>query len=88
MGFHLVKWMKKTAVFYLTILFAAIGIVPIVEAGVCKKCDRIREYNRAHPSKYVYYDDYLKDLEEAKAECEQEKGYTEDFDLEKSPQEK
>jgi hypothetical protein len=27
---------------------------------VCKKCEVIREYNKAHPGDYEYYDDYLK----------------------------
>ncbi|CCB92216.1 putative uncharacterized protein [Waddlia chondrophila 2032/99] len=30
----------------------------------CRKCQVLREYHEKNPSKYKYYDDYLKDLEE------------------------
>lgn len=34
------------------------------EGPVCHQCEKIREYNAAHPEKnYYWYDDYLKDQE-------------------------
>ncbi|MBN9377698.1 MAG: hypothetical protein BGO14_11440 [Chlamydiales bacterium 38-26] len=34
---------------------------------VCHQCERIREYNAAHPeNNYYWYDDYLKDQKEGK----------------------
>ena len=30
----------------------------------CRKCQVLRDYHSKNPSKYEYYDDYLKDLEE------------------------
>lgn len=30
----------------------------------CRKCQVLREYHSKNPSKYKYYDDYLKDVEE------------------------
>lgn len=30
----------------------------------CRKCQVMRDYHAKNPSKYEYYDDYLKDLEE------------------------
>ena len=30
----------------------------------CRKCQVLREYHSKNPSKYEYYDDYLKDLDE------------------------
>lgn len=35
------------------------------EAPVCHKCEKIREYNAAHPeNNYYWYDDYLKEKKE------------------------
>jgi hypothetical protein len=56
-------------------LFLSLGITSIFsvnfaeEAGpVCAKCEKVREYNAAHPeNNYVWYDDYLKDKSEGKA---------------------
>lgn len=30
----------------------------------CHKCEVMKEYHAKNPSKYVYYEDYLRDLEE------------------------
>lgn len=36
------------------------------EGPVCHKCEKIREYNAAHPeNNYYWYDDYLKDKKES-----------------------
>lgn len=34
----------------------------------CRKCQVMKEYHAKNPSKYKYYDDYLKDLEEKGAD--------------------
>jgi hypothetical protein len=39
------------------------------EGGHCRKCEIMRDYNSKHPSKYQYYEDYLKDLEEKGADA-------------------
>lgn len=39
------------------------------EGGFCRKCELMREYHKNNPSKYQFYDDYLKDLEEKGAEA-------------------
>lgn len=33
------------------------------EEAFCRKCHILREYHEKNPSKYEYYDDYLKDIE-------------------------
>ncbi|NGX42214.1 MAG: hypothetical protein K940chlam7_00491 [Chlamydiae bacterium] len=35
----------------------------------CHKCEVLREYHSKNPSKYEFYDDYLKDLEEKGADA-------------------
>jgi|GEM_PF-2128976 len=39
------------------------GLSYAADSGICKKCQLVREYNEEHPSKYEFYDDYLKDKE-------------------------
>jgi hypothetical protein len=34
----------------------------------CKKCQLVREFNKENPSKYEFYEDYLKDKKEGKAQ--------------------
>jgi hypothetical protein len=50
---------------YIKALLALLaGNVCAEEGPVCQKCERIREYNAAHPeNNYYYYEDYLKDLQ-------------------------
>lgn len=42
--------------------FCAVFALLTLNAGeVCKKCERIREYNKDHPGgEYEFYEDYLK----------------------------
>lgn len=37
--------------------------------GHCRKCEVMKDYYKDHPSKYKYYEDYLKDLEEKGADA-------------------
>lgn len=46
------------------LLFSLVSVATLAadEAPVCVKCEKIREYNAAHPeNNYYYYEDYLKD---------------------------
>lgn len=36
----------------------------LAEGGHCRKCEVMNEYHKNNPSKFQYYDDYIKDLEE------------------------
>ena len=46
----------------------AVSANAIAEGPVCHKCEKVREYNAAHPeNNYEWYDDYLKDKEAGKA---------------------
>lgn len=49
--------------------FICIGLTAYLQADpVCSKCQRIREYNVAHPeNNYEWYEDYLKDHPEEAA---------------------
>lgn len=57
--------MKKIALFT---LFSIILVNFAQSEEVCKKCQLVREYNDKNPSKYEFYDDYLKDKEAGIAE--------------------
>lgn len=42
------------------------------EGPVCKKCQKIREYNAEHPeNNYYWYDDYLKEKKEGQPHRDQ-----------------
>ena len=58
--------MNKNLV-YLFVAAFSLGSMGYAEqdGGTCIKCEKNREYNRTHPSKYVYYEDYLKDQQES-----------------------
>lgn len=60
--------MRKFATF---LFFAALCELSLQagESGHCTKCEVMRKYNEGHPSKYTYYDDYLKDLREKGADA-------------------
>lgn len=51
---------------FLSLAVLACGIHGNIFASgnFCTKCEKNREYNRTHPSKYTFYEDYLKDTEE------------------------
>ena len=53
------------------ILFAILcGSISLhADDNFCRKCQVLREYHQKNPSKYEFYDDYLKDLEEKGAEA-------------------
>jgi len=72
----------------LTVLICGIHMSVFASAGICTKCEKIREYNRAHPSKYTYYEDYLKDKEEEEEEasCGSENDFNLPDNLQKKPQ--
>jgi hypothetical protein len=57
--------MKKINLAVLTIL---ISLSSASYAEDCKKCVLVREFNQENPSKYEFYEDYLKDKKEGKAE--------------------
>ena len=44
----------------LSVIFAPVQ----ADDNFCRKCQVLREYHEQNPSKYTYYDDYLKDLSE------------------------
>lgn len=47
--------------------FCAMHSLQADEGPVCHRCEKIREYNAAHPeNNYYWYDDYLKDKEKGK----------------------
>lgn len=48
----------------LILVGVSLSTTAFAEEGFCRKCQVMREYHREHPSKYTYYEDYLKDLEE------------------------
>lgn len=50
----------------LSLILAAMVITSSIYAdgNFCRKCEVMREYHKNNPSKYEFYDDYLKDLEE------------------------
>lgn len=53
----------------ITLLSLFIGMNGLTYAeAVCKKCQLVREYNEKNPSKYEFYEDYLKDKEAGIAE--------------------
>jgi hypothetical protein len=47
------------------VLICGIHISLFASGGICTKCEKIREYNRTHPSKHTYYEDYLEDNEDS-----------------------
>jgi len=60
--------MRRLAFLLLFATFSQSSL-PAAEGGFCRKCNIMREYHKNNPSKYKYYDDYLKDLEEKGAEA-------------------
>jgi hypothetical protein len=52
-------------------IFSLILSISAVQAddNFCRKCNVMREYHKKNPSKYTYYDDYLKDVEEKGADA-------------------
>lgn len=57
---------------YLLFLLIAVATLAADEAPTCAKCEKIREYNAAHPeNNYYYYEDFLKD-QAAKEHAKQE----------------
>lgn len=53
----------------LTLILGMIAICGSMDAhseeAVCHKCEKVREYNAAHPeNNYYWYDDYLKEKKE------------------------
>jgi hypothetical protein len=48
----------------LTAIFASSTFYLSADDNFCRKCQVMRDYHAKNPSKYEYYDDYLKDLEE------------------------
>lgn len=59
--------MKKLSLSLLT-LFISLNTLTAADGGICKRCQLVNEYNLEHPSKYEFYDDYLKDKEAGIAE--------------------
>ncbi len=57
----------KNLTLTLCALFISITGLSYAEA-VCKKCQLVREFNEKNPSKYEFYEDYLKDKEAGIAE--------------------
>ena len=57
--------MRKLVILH---ILAALCQTSFLAASDCPRCDIMRDYNAKHPSKYQYYDDYLKDLKEKGAE--------------------
>lgn len=57
----------KSLTLTLFALFISFSGLSYAEA-VCKKCQLVREYNEKNPSKYEFYEDYLKDKEAGIAE--------------------
>lgn len=58
--------MKNFFILNIAMFILGNGMNLFAADGTCHKCERIREYNRTHPSKYTYYDDYLQDKKEGK----------------------
>ncbi len=57
--------MKKVCLFVFLGLGAICGVGYAEEGPVCHMCEKIREYNAAHPeNNYYWYDDYLKEKKE------------------------
>lgn len=54
--------MSRFALFM--IFFASSSFYLNADDNFCRKCQVMRDYHAKNPSKYEYYDDYLKDLEE------------------------
>lgn len=49
----------------LTFLLMVLCTSPVYsDDNFCRKCQVMRDYHEKNPSKYEYYDDYLKDVEE------------------------
>jgi hypothetical protein len=55
--------MKSLALFCLFLLPCTLDL-QASEPGHCPQCEINREYNRTHPNKYEYYDDYLKTMKD------------------------
>ncbi len=47
-----------------SILLSILALPIRADDNFCRKCQVLREYHKKNPSKYTYYDDYLKDLKE------------------------
>lgn len=54
--------MSRFALF--TLFFSLTSLFLHADDNFCRKCQVMRDYHAKNPSKYEYYDDYLKDLEE------------------------
>lgn len=52
----------------LTVIFTLFVSIAIAEEAGCAKCKLARDYHDKNPSKYEYYDDYLKDKAKGIAE--------------------
>lgn len=50
------------------LFFILLPVMAYADGGVCKKCELVREFNEKHPSKYEFYEDYLKDKKAGVAE--------------------
>ena len=65
--------MQKTFNIMLTFVVCAASYTSLfAKDGVCFHCEEIREYNRAHPQKEQYYEDYLKEHPELTAELDKQ----------------
>ena len=60
--------MGKTVTWVILGMFG-IGGVLNADDNFCTKCKVLQEYHRENPSKYKYYEDYLKDVEEKGADA-------------------
>lgn len=56
-------------VYYVSLVFFSLSLNA---AGVCQKCERIREYNKHNPGEFEFYEDYLKAEEAKKSSQEKE----------------
>jgi hypothetical protein len=52
------------------ILFATVCQLSLnaAEGGFCRKCEVMKDYYKKNPSKYKYYEDYLKEVDEKGAD--------------------
>lgn len=55
-------FMQRYAFFLMTTIFC-LKLFTLDAQNACRKCHILRDYHENHPSKYEYYEDYLKDVE-------------------------
>ena len=56
--------MRIISFFLFAFIFFNLNSLSADSDNFCSKCDKFRDYHKKNPSKYEFYEDYLKDVDE------------------------